>query len=354
MGEFEYKEQMISQYRDKSEIMLRELPAICRTYCRGVEGNISSLTLYEYLTRQKVFFSFLREQNPYFGRKDVTQITYDDLALLEAEDIEEFTHYIRSGNASHSARKSINLESSVNHYLCALNSLWDYCVRRGRIQHNIIKDIHRGRKRKQQVITLDENGETGFLNSVNYGSNLSKQQQVFRNDISVARDNAICLMLMKTGLRVSELVGINTADLDLDDCCVKVMRKEAKADEVFFSDHVKEALLEWLEVRNLLPPAPDENALFLVTIGKYKGQRLSVRSVQLLVKKYFVAGAPKVGKKGTPHKLRSTFATDYLRATGGDITLVQEALNHESPSTTSIYLQKRKNDLRENRNILDS
>ena len=62
MGEFEYKEQMISQYRDKSEIMLRELPAICRTYYRGVEGNISSLTLYEYLTRQKVFFSFLIHQ----------------------------------------------------------------------------------------------------------------------------------------------------------------------------------------------------------------------------------------------------------------------------------------------------
>ncbi len=350
MGEFEYKENKRREYREKSEELLDQLPNFCRTYERGIEGTVSAITMYSYLQRLHVFFCFLHENNSYFRKKDVTAFKYDDLAILEAEDIEEFNHYIRTGQASNGRE---NKESSVNHYLCALNSFWDYCITHGRLRHNVIKDVKRGKKKKREVITLNNDDESGLFNSVNYGTNLTKHMEAYRNDITVARDNAICLTLIRTGLRVSELVGINLEDINFNECYFHVNRKEDKVDNVYFSDQVREAIEAYLELRPLLQPDPEEHALFLVTIGKYKGTRLSVRSVQLLVKKYAIAGSPGVGTKMTPHKMRSTYATNLLRASGSDLTLVQEALNHESPSTTSIYLKKREQDLKNARNLID-
>ena len=350
MSEFEYKDGKRREYREKSEKLLKELPGFCKPYERGIEGTVTALTMYEYLQRIRVFFEFLHENNSYFSRKDITQINYDDLSNLEAEDIEEFTHFIRTGQASDGRE---NKESSVNHYLCALNSLWDYAQSHGRLRHNVIKDVKRGKKKKKEVVTMDSGDEHGFFQSVSLGTNLSVHQNAYRNDVTVARDYAICLTLIRTGLRVSELVGINIEDINFRECYFHVNRKEDKIDNVYFSDQVKEAVENYLRLRPLLNPEHDERALFLVTIGKYKGKRLSVRSVQLLVKKYAIAGAPAVGSKMTPHKMRSTFATNFLKASGADLTLVQEALNHESPSTTSIYLQKRSQDLKKARNLLE-
>ena len=350
MPEFEYKENKRKEYRNKSEELLTKLPRFCRTYERGIEGTVSALTMYEYLQRIHVFFVFLHDNNSFFGKKEITEITYDDLSGLEAEDIEEFTHYIRIGKASDGSE---NKESSVNHYLCALNSLWDYAIAHGRLRHNVTKDVKRGKKKKKEVVTLNKSDEQGLFQSVNFGTNLTKHQSAYRNDVTVARDNAICLTLIRTGLRVSELVGINLEDINFDECYFHVNRKEDKVDHVYFSDQVRESIEEYLRLRPLLQPDPQERALFLVTIGKYKGTRLSVRSVQLLVKKYAVAGAPASGSRITPHKMRSTYATNLLQASGADLTLVQEALNHESPSTTSIYLQTRERDLKEKRNLID-
>ena len=350
MSEFEYKEGKRREYRNKSEELLTQLPDFCRTYERGIEGTVTATTMYQYLQRIHVFFQYLHENNSFYRNKDLKQITYDDLSHLEAEDIEEFTHYIRVGKASDGRQ---NKESSVNHYLCALNSLWDYSISHGRLRHNVIKDVKRGKKRRHEVITLNHENETGLFDSIQYGTNMTRHQEAYRNDVTVARDNAICLTLVRTGLRVSELVGINLDDINFTDCYFHVNRKEDKIDNVYFSDQVKEVLQEYIRLRPLLQPDPAEKALFLVTIGKYKGTRLSVRSVQLLVKKYALAGAPEVDSRMTPHKMRSTYATNLLRASEGDLTLVQEALNHESPSTTSIYLQKRQKDLRDNRNLID-
>ncbi len=350
MSEFEYKDRKKKEYRQRSEELLRDLPSFCRAYERGIEGTVSPITVFQYLQRIHVFFEYLRANNSFFAKKAMDEISYEDISLLEAEDIEEFTHYIRIGQASDGRD---NKESSVNHYLCALNSLWDYAQSHHRLKHNVIKDVKRGRKRKNEVVTLRESEEDGFFNSVNFGTNLTVHQSSYRNDITVARDNAICLTLVRTGLRVSELVGLNLEDINFSECYLHVNRKEDKIDNVYFSDQVKEALLEYLEVRPLLEPKPSEHALFLVTIGKYKGTRLSVRSVQLLVKKYAVAGAPSVGSKITPHKMRSTYASNLLQRSGSDLNLVQNALNHESPSTTAIYLKKREEDLKSARNLID-
>lgn len=352
MPAYEYRNEKNKEASAKVEELLRDLPAFCRTYERGIEGSTSPYTRYVYIKRIHVFFTYLRENNSYFGSKSMNEISYEDLENFEAEDIEEFTHWLRQGNAPASNRYEVK-ESSINNYLSALNSLWDYAMTHGKLKHNVIKDVKRARKARHEVIRLREEEEEGFFDTIYSGNQLTRQQKSHRNNVSMARDAAICLLMIRTGLRVSEAVGINLADLNMKDKFVHVMRKEAKADTVYFSDEVFEALRDYLPLREKLPPAPGEQALFLVTMGSSKGKRLSVRSVEKLVKKYAVAGAPTVGAAITPHKLRATYATNMIRKTG-NLSLVQTEMNHESPSTTSIYIDKRAFDMEQHRNDLDT
>ena len=350
MSGFEYKNGKKTEYRRKSEEILDELPSFCRTYERGIEGTVSALTMYEYLQRLRIFFRYLSEENPRFSGKPSADFECSDLDALLPEDVEDFTHFLRIGGA---CGGSENKETSVNHYLCALNSLLDYLLSHGRVGRNAAKSVKRGKRRRREPIVLEADDEAGFFRSVVYGANLSAKTNACRNEAVIARDYAICLTLIRTGLRVSELVGLDEDDADMIECRFRVNRKGDKIDDVYFSDKVRDALEDYLAVRRTFDPKPDEKAMFLVSVGKHKGKRLSVRSVQLLVKKYALAGMSSEGSKITPHKMRSTYATNLLRASGADLTLVQEALSHESPSTTSIYLRKRSQDLKNARNVID-
>jgi site-specific recombinase XerC len=190
------------------------------------------------------------------------------------------------------------------------------------------------------------------MQSVYCGDGLTKRQNQSR-DLTIERDAAIITVFLHTGIRVSELVGLNVGDLDFQEHCFKVIRKRDKIDTIYFDDEVTEVLKDYLRVRPLLHPADNEDALFLVSIGKYKGERLSVRSMQMLVKKYAMAGAPSSGALITPHKLRSTYATNMLKATG-NLDLVRAELGHSDPKTTLIYARSDNADKKAARNVLIS
>ncbi len=345
--QFEYKDAKNHDANEKVHRLLDDLPTYCQTFLVGREGKMSPSTRLTYMQRISKFFDYLQQNNSFFEKKDRKDISLTDLSHLEAEDIEAFASWIRHGGASNGVE---NAESSVNNYLSALNMFWRYFVSHGRLQHNPVANVERGGKGTHTIVRLKDHEEDEFMDSVAAGLGLT-DHQISYHDKTAVRDTAICLTLMRTGLRVSELVGLNLKDVYMEEHYFHVIRKRSKEDLVFFDNDVHRALLEYLDVRHLLNPAKDENALFLVAFGKYQGHRLSVRSVQLLVKKYAKAGAPAVGSRITPHKLRATYATDMLKATG-NVALVQEALNHESPTTTMMYADSRTMDLKRARNIL--
>lgn len=345
--QYEYKRTENDKANEKVRELLKDLPYFCQTFLVGREGKMSPLTRLTYIRRIHSFFEYLHEDNSYFSKKAMQDITLNDLNKLETEDIEQFASWIRHGGASNGSE---NAETSVNNYLSALNMFWRYFVSHGRLRHNPVANVERGAKGKHTIVRLNDEQEEEFMDSVSGGLGLTKHQRSYHDQTSV-RDTAICLTLMRTGLRVSELVGLNLEDVNMDDSCLYVIRKRKKEDTVFFDDEVKAALQNYLDIRELSSPDPSEHALFLVNFGKYKGKRLSVRSVQILVKKYAMAGAPEVGSKMTPHKLRATYATDMLKATG-NVALVQAALNHESPTTTMMYADNRTMDLKNARNVL--
>lgn len=151
----------------------------------------------------------------------------------------------------------------------------------------------------------------------------------FSNELQGVRDKAILELLFSTGLRVSELTGLNIENINLKSGEFAVRGKGGKIRLVFLSDSAKKAIIDYLKRRNDVLPA------LFVSFGKNKDfQRLTPRSVQRIVKKH--AAAAGIVKKITPHTLRHTFATDLLR-NGADIKSVQAMLGHSSITTTQVY-----------------
>jgi site-specific recombinase XerD len=136
-------------------------------------------------------------------------------------------------------------------------------------------------------------------------------------------------LLLGTGIRVSECVGINLSDVDLKNTAIKIKRKGAKEAIIYFSDEVAKPLNEYIIYRKTINNVDekDENALFL----SLQNKRISQRAVQLLVKKYATKVTPL--KHITPHKLRSTFGTNLYQETD-DIYLVASVLGHNDVNTT--------------------
>ena len=158
----------------------------------------------------------------------------------------------------------------------------------------------------------------------------SDRQQKFAEKMQL-RDTAIITLLLNTGIRVSECVGIDIEDLNFYDNSVVIVRKGGAPQVVYFSDHVADTIQDYMRVERPKYMADEnEKALFL----SRKKRRMSVRSIEYMVKKYAREAVP--GKMITPHKLRSTYGTALYDETG-DINLVAAVLGHESIETTAKF-----------------
>ena len=159
------------------------------------------------------------------------------------------------------------------------------------------------------------------------GESLTDRQKAY-HDRTKVRDLALLTLLLGTGIRVSECVGLDIHDVDFKNGGIHIHRKGGKEVTVYFGAEVEDALNDYLAERQQIDPEPgSENALFL----SMQRKRMNVRSVENLVKKYAKIVTPL--KKITPHKLRSTYGTNLYRETG-DIYLVADVLGHSDVNTT--------------------
>ena len=145
------------------------------------------------------------------------------------------------------------------------------------------------------------------------------------------RDQAILELFYATGIRVSELVGINRDDIDLTAGTLRVRGKGKRERQVFFGNTARQALEAYLEVRLQTHKVPMDDALFL----NVRGGRLSTRGVHLLVKKH--CRRTGITTRTSPHTLRHAFAT-HLLDNGADLRSIQELLGHQRLSTTQKYV----------------
>ena len=180
---------------------------------------------------------------------------------------------------------------------------------------------------EKEIIRLDINEVAELLDMVENGDKLTKGEKKYYAKNSL-RDFTILTVMLGTGIRVSECVGLNLKDLDLEENRFKVRRKGGNESIIYFGEEVAAALERYMIQReHEIPCEGNEEALFL-SIQK---KRMSVRAMENMVTKY----TEKLNclKRITPHKLRSTFGTNLYRETQ-DIYMVADFLGHRDVNTT--------------------
>ena len=221
----------------------------------------------------------------------------------------------------------INKERGIMRKICSLKSFYNYFFRLEELKTNPPALVQLPKIHEKEIIRLDIDEVALLLDTVEQGEHLTEKQKAYHSKTKI-RDLALLTLLLGTGIRVSECVGLNIQDIDFKNGGIRIHRKGGKEVTVYFGTEVEYALLDYLEQRkSIVPESGNEDALFL----SLQNKRISVRSVENLVKKYARTVTPL--KKITPHKLRSTYGTNLYRETG-DIYLVADVLGHSDVNTT--------------------
>ena len=306
--------------------LIKGLPPFCAQFFRGIEPRTSSRTRIAYAYDLKVFFEFLVKELPAFQNMQITDIRLEQLDEIHAVDLEEFMEYLKY-RFNDKNQEVINKERGIMRKISTLKSFYNYFYRQEELKNNPAALIQMPKLHEKEIIRLDVDEVALLLDEVEQGDRLTPKQKEYHAKTKT-RDLALLTLLLGTGIRVSECVGLNLQDVDFKNGGIRIHRKGGKEVTVYFGREVEDALLDYLDQRNeIIPETGHEDALFL----SMQNKRLPVRSVENLVKKYARIVTPL--KKITPHKLRSTYGTNLYRETG-DIYLVADVLGHSDVNTT--------------------
>jgi len=268
------------------------------------------------------FFSYLKHEknaSPHTiasYKRDLTQLAaYMDNKKFRLKDVDNVI--LRGFLASLYEKKE--KKSTIARKLAAIRSFFQFCMRKMWLDDNPAKVVATPKQEIYIPSFLSEEEMADFLD-------LPKSDNVL-----ALRDRAILELLYATGVRVSELVGINIEDITFEEKMIKVRGKGKKERLVPFGKMAENSLYSYLKARQLINKTKiDDKVLFL----NYRGERISSRSVERIVNKYIHRSATK--RKISPHSLRHSFAS-HLLSRGADLRVIQELLGHESLATTQKY-----------------
>lgn len=328
----------------KLRIMLREkleeFPDYVGDFTRGLTKATTN-TKVAYLVDLRVFYRFLEEK---ILLKPINNITLGDLEQVSARDIEIFLEFIGGYNKEDYTDKTIitntNNQRGKARKLATLRSFYNYFYKRERISNNPILIVDPPKIDDHNIVHLEPNETANLLDIIETGRGLTPKQLLSHSKVKT-RDLAMVSLMLSTGIRVSECIGINLEDIDFNNNAVAITRKGKDKSIVYFGNEAEKALLEYIYERNIKENKDhlkerdinNPKPLFVT----HKGTRIAVRTVQDMVKKYSSLAVPL--KNITPHKLRSTFGTTVYQETG-DIYLVADVLGHKDVNTTKKHYAK--------------
>ena len=319
-----YNEQKVLNTK-KLRNILKDFPDFALDFFTGIENNTSSLTRLNYAYDLRTFFNWAINETNLFRGKTVFDLEVKDLEKFHTTHFERYMSYLTS-YTDENGEIITNGERGKARKIAAVRSFFKYYFRREMISVDLASKIEMPKLHDKPIIKLEEDEVYKFLDTVESGYGLSGHEKGFHKHTKI-RDIAIMTLLLGTGLRVSECVGLNLNDIDFKINGLNITRKGGNQVILYFSDEVKVALFNWLEERAQNPLLVDEPALFT----SLQNKRISTRAVEKLVKKYAEIVTPL--KHITPHKLRSTYGTRLYQATQ-DIYIVADVLGHRDVNTT--------------------
>lgn len=336
----EYKKSLEIELINRLKNIIIDLPIFCRDFFLSIAQTTSIKTRIGYAYDLRIFFIFLSESINIFEDKDYKKIKVEDLELINYRHIDLFLDYIsyheRSLKTKLGKKTSIQYINTANgkaRKLSAIRRLFAYLYKVEKIKSNPAELVDTPKIHQKNIIYLDKEEVTKLLDIIEYGKNLTKREQSYHS-YTKKRDFAIVCLLLGTGIRVSECVGINISDVDFLKNGIKIIRKGGNESIVYFGDEVYCALSDYFNERKKINAIPgNEDALFL----SMQKKRINPRTIQNLIKKYSKIAVPL--KNISPHKLRSSYGTALYEKTE-DIYLVADALGHADINTTKKHYAK--------------
>lgn len=221
----------------------------------AIEPTTSTKTRISYAYDIRIFFHFLRNENPILKNKAITCITVDILDSLQSVDIEEYQEYLKVYDDG--GRIQTNGERGLKRKMSALRSFYAYFYKREMIRTNPTLLVDMPKLHDKEIIRLDNDETAELLDYIEHcGDRLTGQKKVYYEKTKL-RDLAIVTLLLGTGLRVSECVGLDVGDIDFKNGRIRIVRKGGSETMVYFGSEVEKALLDYLEARSGLRLLPD-------------------------------------------------------------------------------------------------
>lgn len=340
-----YHEQIDISNTLKLRELMTALPSFMVIFFRGIEPTTSSRTRIAYAYDFHIFFEYLTSHHTAFIGRDSLTLAVESLDKIKPLDLEaylEYLKYYRCGEDKETER--INHARGIMRKLSAIKTMYNYFYRKELIQTNPAARITMPKVPEKEIIRLDLDEVAILLDQVESGEKLTDKQRQFHEKTKI-RDMAMLSLLLGTGIRVSECVGLDIKDVDFRNSGVHVHRKGGKECIVYFSDEVADALQVYADERKNMTAADGHESAFFLSLQR---KRINVRSVENLVRKY--ARTVTTLKNITPHKLRSTYGTNLYQETN-DIYLVADVLGHSDVNTTKKhYAASSEYRMRANRN----
>ena len=317
-----YKEEQESRYTARTITILSELPSFCTTFYDKNQTTFLPKTQYDYVRSMRFFLQYLQHTNHHFKNRDLPEYTLEDLDMLTVKDANDFISWLQNKSVSKFASEGINSVetksdtksnkmsiSSIRTRISCISSYFTFFAKNGQISGNpflyanrpkndiqqrfsgkevatqellIKKTISNGQNAStvkpddKEEIRMKENSNQTVLNSK---SEISFRKKRFQEQYGL-RDEIICKILLETEIRISELAELNIQDFDLKNHRFYVYRTNQKSSWVEVSEELSNLIQTYLEERVKYSFVKDSEAMFLVTIGRHKGSRLGIRSIE--------------------------------------------------------------------------
>lgn len=317
--------------------LLTELPAFCSIFFIGIQDTTTPLTRLNYAVDLKRFFTYLTTYETEFYNKKIQAITIADMDKVDAQTIERFMAYLTYYDKD-DGTVITNGERGKLRKLSSIRAFFKYYFNKDMIKSNVSSKVSSPKLHEKPIIRLNPQETEELMYSCDTLTGFSEHQKKYNEKFKV-RDNAILSLFLTTGIRVSECVGLNVADINFNLNSFRVTRKGGNQVILYFGEETAEALKAYLQYRESLHLPEHEMALFISSQNK----RMSVRSMEYMVKKYAKIATPL--KTITPHKLRSTYGTNLYNETK-DIYIVAEVLGHKDVNTTKKHYAAISEDIR--------
>ena len=316
------------------------MPFFVKDYLMARSKSKEATTRYAYLIDLRVFLRFLKENNPLYKDVAIKDMDLEVLKNVTPRDINEYVNYLSAYEGTNGYQSNEN--EGIRRKLAALSAMYTYYCRSGELTANPVGAIELPKKVMKKNVFLEDDEIERIFQAIESGSTMSESGRKRFHDATKYRDLAIVTLLLSSGIRVSELVGLNLTDIDFDHPLSDsegnivyrsvVTRKGGDDDYVYLTEDTVDIIRIYMEENRpgMLAGKGDENeqALFL----SLRGKRISVGSVEALIKKYTKTTVPT--KNIHPHSFRKTRGTRLYNETG-DLQLTANVLGDKTLDVVS-------------------